>query len=166
MKIKITNNNLQRFSNKLNVDFSDLSNNLADSIAQEGVEIAKGYYAGTKIDVSVEPLEAGHNRVVASGDQVAYMEFGTGEYARGTYQGKLPTQPITFTTSSKKTITTNGWEYYYNNPDTKVTVNGKKGWYLNNNAFVTGRPAGNQMFYTSQDLRSRIKKIVKNLKRR
>ena len=170
MGIKVTKNGLEKFKAKLEVrtteDFSDV---VANAIADEGELIAKTKYMGTNVEV-LGHSEAvnGETSIIARGNQIAYMEFGTGLIGDGTYpdKSKLPKEPITFESpkprggrkSNPENIhTTNGWEYYYDNPKTKV---GDSGWYYQGK-LTKGQPAQAQMFYTAKELRDKIPKIVK-----
>ena len=94
---------------------------------------------------------------------IAYHEFGTGIYAQGSYpdNSKLPTQTLTFESPKGKQQTTQGWEYYYKNPDTKRSIGGKAGWFIGNGVFVTGNVAGAEVYYTSKALREDASKIAK-----
>lgn len=158
---------LQNFKQKLlnlkNID----TNEIANAIADEGVKIANFEYSipiynlSTKerasIKVNKEYAIEGKSSVVAYGDQVAFIEFGTGNYARGTYEGDLPKSGVPITGQ---------WEYYYDNPETKKTIGGQHGWFLNNGIFVTGHSAGNQMYRTAKSLRENSAYIVKKVIRR
>lgn len=154
---------LKRFGRKLSK--YDIGNNFVDIVAEEvanvGIEIATEEYKGLNVTIDKQILGNGESQVVASAKGLNYVEFGTGEYAKGTYQGKLPTQTFNFESPKGKPQSTQGWEYYYSNPDTKRTIGGKHGWFIGNGIFTTGRVAGNQMFYTSDRLRNEIPTIVK-----
>lgn len=150
----------QRRLKKFNIG-KQFADTVADSVADRGVEIAREEYKGENVDVRKETLGNGETQIVASGKGLAYMEFGTGEYAKGTYQGKLPTETISFESPKGKPQSTQGWEYYYPNEDTKTTIGGKHGWFLGNGVFTTGKVAGNQMFYTGDRLKQEIPTIVK-----
>lgn len=166
---------LGRFKKKMsyfsNIDLDDL----CDAVAKEGVEVAKQNYADPVVGVSQDDLngirvyaekaQGGTAKVVASGDKIAYIEYGVGEYARGTYKGKLPTEPISFESPKNFQQTTNGWEYYYDNSKTKKEVNGVKGWFTKidgERKFLTGHSAGNQMFMTATHLKKNKIEIVRN----
>lgn len=141
---------------------------VSSDVADKGVESARTAYLGlgvSRAEVSKEISVDGDYAVVAIGDGLAFEEYGTGYYAEGTYKGKLPTQTITFE-SAGQTRSTQGWDYYYDNPDTKITVGGTKGWMLGSN-FMTGNVAGNQMYNTSVELGEQapqvVEKVVKEL---
>ncbi len=86
---------------------------------------------------------------------IAFDEFGTGEYAKGSYKGDLPKQSITFW-SSKQKHTVPKWVYYYNNPKTKVTHGGIKGWMFGK-TFSIGNNASNRMYYACKLAKKRIR---------
>lgn len=131
---------------------------LAFAIAQKGKDIADNYYAGASVNVMVE--NGNPAKVVAEGQQVRYLEYGTGSQgALSGYEGNLPTEPITFESPKGDLQTTQGWKYNYRNPKTKVVEMGQIGWYFGGK-FTTGRPAEAQMWKTARDLREQAKSIV------
>ena len=120
------------------------------AIAERGKELAQEKYSGD-IVVTTENIGNGRAKVIASGEKVAFYEYGYGVEGRDSaYQGQLPTEPITFE-SAGNTHTTQGWEYYYPNSKTKRTVGGQEGWF-HNRQFVTGQPAQAQMWRTANEL--------------
>lgn len=123
-------------------------------------EIKKAYAGVVNVNVVVEEYKGGFTIYAKDKNSrnpvIAFNEFGTGFYAKGTYPGKLPTQLISFT-SAKKTRSTKGWVYYYDNPDTKVTHGGIKGWMTPNGLFHTGQVANSTMY-------NACKKIVKRVR--
>lgn len=147
---------LQKYSN-----FTDYTAKLISAIVDKGVEIAREEYAGVadvKIDYEKTPLGG---KIIAIGDQIAYLEFGTGEYAKGTYEGKLPTKGVPITGK---------WTYYYDNPLYKCTVDGEKGWFTNKKSadgtltFEIGQKAGNQMYRVYKQLREALPSIIGSIK--
>lgn len=151
---------LQNFRKKLNSykSMGSITSTLAHRIADKGMEIAQEEYADRKVDISKEEIEPGRVRVVAKGKGLAFDEFGTGLVGKGTYGGKLPTETIEFESPKGSPQSTQGWEYYYNNPKTKVDG----GWYAGK-VFHRGQPAKAQMFNTSLKLRDEMSKIAKEL---
>lgn len=120
------------------------------AIAERGKDLAQEKYDGDVI-VTAESLGGGKAKVIASGEKVAFYEFGYGVEGRDSgYQGQLPTEPLTFE-SAGDTHTTQGWEYYYPNSKTKRTVCGQQGWF-HNKEFVVGQPAQAQMWRTANEL--------------
>lgn len=130
-----------------------------NKILDYGVKYAKSCYAGKDFDVKKEP-----HKIVASGDGIAFEEFGTGfvgYYSNYPYKA-LPTQDITFK-SRNKLITTKGWIYYYPNKATKRVIKQKSGWFKPGGDFTEGSPAYAEMWNTSVAIRLHIKEIIKNL---
>lgn len=91
--------------------------------------------------------------IYAKGNAVAFFEFGTGEYAKGTYQGELPQSGVPLTGK---------WEYYYKS-EHKGERNGIKGWFLDEEKirFVKGNKAEAEMWETSQYIREQAHLIFR-----
>lgn len=159
-----------------NIDLSGLKNvrdklqrlkaitndDIAMAVAERGKDLAQSKYGGDVV-VTAESLGGGKAKVIASGEKVAFYEYGYGVEGRDSaYQGQLPTEPITFE-SAGNTHTTQGWEYYYPNSKTKRTVGGQEGWF-HNRQFVTGQPAQAQMWRTANELeQGEAKKAIEQL---
>lgn len=128
----------------------------SSNVADKGVELARAAYIGMDIsraEVSKEPSDNGDYAVVAQGDGLAFEEYGTGYYAKGTYKGELPQTGVPITGK---------WEHYYDSKF-KDEVDGKKGWWTSaegQGTFMIGEYAGNQMYYTSVELGEQAPKIV------
>ncbi len=163
MGIKINDKGLKRFENNLKSNFSDLKDEVALAFAERGVEIAKSKYSSESIQVSAELISNGHAVVRAKGDQLGYLEFGTGIQGEGKYpdESKLPTQTLEF--ESPKSVPgktqgvprkTKGWVYNY-----------MKKLYHPENKDVVGRPPQAQMFYTAQELKAEKGEIIKKVLR-
>lgn len=148
---KVTVTGITNFRNRLQKLKQTTSDELALAISKYGSDYAQSLYSGDSIMVSAENTGNGKAKITAEGKQVAFLEYGTGLVGKGSYEGNLPTEPITFE-SAGKTHTTNGWEYYYDNPDTKATVNNVKGWFWGNN-FSEGWKAQAQMWHTAEHIR-------------
>lgn len=147
---------LKRFQTKLEkLSIPQLSNDLANSIAEEGSRIAKEQYAGTAVFVQAVEASNGEASVVATGDQINYMEFGTGIVGKGTYQGELPTRDFTFESPKGSPQVTHGWEYNYPNAKTKRN----DGWFYNGE-FTQGHIAEMQMFNTAKLLKEKLHSII------
>ena len=89
--------------------------------------------------------------IYAKGNAVAFFEFGTGEYAKGTYQGTLPTSggPIT-----------DSWIYFYPSSAKRVTKSGTEGWFWDNK-FHRGIRAEAEMWETREFIKQEAKDIVR-----
>ena len=138
------------------------NDDIAMAVAERGKDLAQSKYGGDVV-VTAESLGGGKAKVIASGEKVAFYEYGYGVEGRDSaYQGQLPTEPITFE-SAGNTHTTQGWEYYYPNSKTKRTVGGQQGWF-HNKEFVTGQPAQAQMWRTANELeQGEAKKAIEQL---
>lgn len=141
---------LQKYSS-LNASFT---NQVAEEVARVGEQIAREEYAGiSKVNVTHEKMGRGMSRVVAEREGLAYIEFGTGRPGeQSNYPAdKLPQQGVPIT---------GNWDYYYDS-EHKTTKDGVEGW-MWGKSFIKGRPAGMQMYRTSQRLKHEMANIVKN----
>lgn len=87
------------------------NDDIAMAIADKGKAIAQSRVGGS-ITITTESLGNGKARLNATGDQISFIEFGTGVKGKGTYRGELPTEDISFT-SRGLDFTTSGWIYNY-----------------------------------------------------
>lgn len=123
-----------------------------------GVETAREEYSASGVnptDLRAEVRDDGVD-IVATGEHLAFSEFGTGVRGKDTYEGELPTQTLIFDSHGKEQQT-QGWEYnYYKEQNKDINPN------IPN---FTGIAANAQMFKTSIRLRdelpSEIKKEIK-----
>lgn len=156
---------LKNFLNKvekISSNAPDLHNIISNHLGEVGINEAKTQYSGfKKIDVFLEMSENGVS-IIAEDTKtkptIAYHEYGTGKYSSGKYKGELPTMQLTFEVQGK-TYTTNGWEYYYPNSDTKVQNNGLKGWYFGvegHRVFSTGNNPQHQMYNTAKKIKEEL----------
>ena len=155
---------LKNFRNKLQ-NFAKSSYGMLDEIATEiaikGKDIAITEYAGVNdIIVSHETLGSGRSRVVVKGENIAYMEFGTGKV------GEQSSYPKDKLPQSNVPITKN-WIYYYPSQYKRTSSSGEQGWYHKFDgetkaSFIKGQPAGMQMYRTSQRLKTQMADIARN----
>lgn len=155
----VKRNDLNRYYSRLKRIASDnLGERVVDLLVNEGAKEARTQYAGTHFEVTSEQ-DGQNGTVIASGMGIAYVEYGTGLIGKGTYEGELPTQTLTFESpkQSGKMHTTQGWQYFYDNPQTKVQELG--GWFFGKGYknFTKGRVAGMQMFNTAKSLREYVR---------
>ena len=122
-----------------------------EEICKEAKAFAESKYTSHgHSSINVEYTNNGKTATIyARGKAVAFFEFGTGEYAKGTYQGNLPQSGVPITGS---------WEYYYDS-ESKAEINGIKGWFLGKN-FVKGNQAEAEMWETSQFIAQRARIIL------
>ena len=118
IQAKITAKNesaLDRFVSKINAYSNTSMKGFAEFLADKAEEYLLGLYAGADdITVSVQMSDGGKTAtVLVNGDQVSYLEFGTGirGKARG-YDGELPQQPIIFWAHGTQVVV-HGWTYNY-----------------------------------------------------
>lgn len=162
---KIDTRGLDRFRQRVSlINLSEKKlENIAEAVAERGIQIASRYYGG-RSDVTISSTKegGGHRKLIATGAGLSFEEFGTGLTGKGTYQGKLPTEIIRFPSKFTKTgwDETKGWVYNY-----RRKKRGTDYWWYN--GWLTyGEPAQAQMFKTAQDLRQEIADIViKEIKR-
>ena len=139
---------------------------LATDLVNEGKNKLKQEYsfnlAIENIDVDGYMRTQTKGRIVASGNEVSFIEFGTGKVGEKSGYPKelLPSQTLKFESPIGYPQSTKGWEYYYDNPYTKVKHKGKYGW-LYKKQFTRGMPAGKQVYTTAKYLRENIVKIAK-----
>lgn len=155
MKV-VKRNDLDRYYSKLKtITSGELGEKVVDLLVNEGTREAQSQYSDTHFQVASQKDEL-KGTIIASGSGIAYVEYGTGLVGEGTYEGELPTQTLTFESpkGSGGTHTTQGWEYYYDNPQTKVLG----GWFFGkgHRNFTRGRVAGMQMFNTAKSLREYV----------
>ena len=150
----VKRNDLERFLNKLkNASKINEDNRIIKIIAEKGKELAEKNWGGRAIITS----EISDNKCTISAfnidgrKPIAYIEFGTGEVGRGTYEGNLPTENVPIT---------GHWEYYYDS-EHKVTLNGVKGWFWGK-TFIKGDIADAPMWHTANELREYINSDLKN----
>lgn len=143
---------IKSFRKRLQALKSISNDDIVMAVAEKGKDIAQSRYGGDVV-VSAESLGGGKAKIIASGEKVAFYEYGVGTQGEESgYQGNLPTEPITFE-SAGETHTTQGWQYNYPNPKTKKTVGDSVGWFYDGK-FTDGAPAQAQMWKTANELQN------------
>jgi hypothetical protein len=135
------------------ISSEDMRNKIANEIAKKGAEFAVEEYSGENVVVSTNEASDGKAKIVAQGQEVAYIEFGTGEEGRATYPGILPSVGVPLTGS---------WQYYYPSKHKRTLKDGTLGWF-HNKKFHIGRKAGACMWRTAIDLRKDAIAIAKGV---
>lgn len=147
----------------------NIERELVREVVDKGCDIARTEYAD--IDGVAVSGAYGNNtgQVIASGKEVAFIEFGTGRVGEGTYpETHLPTGTISFEDASGTMQSTSGWQYYYPSKYKRVSKKtGEEGWFHKPDGekeakFYTGQQAGMQMYRTAQRLKMACKAIIKN----
>lgn len=120
-----------------------------------GVETAREQYSASGVtpeDLRAEVRDNGVD-IVATGEHLAFSEYGTGVVGSGTYEGELPTQTLKFESPQGAEQSTEGWQYNYRKEQGQT----ERDW--------TGFRANAQMFKTSrrlqEELPSEIRKEIK-----
>ena len=157
---------LKNFAKKLEKiggQTSDFKHQLVKKITQRGKEIAQQEYDSSnikKVNVTKHSNKNGTGQIIAEGEKLAYIEFGTGRKGESS---NYPTENL-----PKEGVPITGeWEYYYPS-EHKVTKDGKEGW-MWGKVFMEGQEAGMQMYRTSkrleQEMKSMVKEFVKEVKK-
>lgn len=148
---RVTVTGIENIRNRLQRLEQSTSDELATAIAEYGRDYAQSLYSGESVMVTAENTGKGRARITASGSQVAFLEYGIGTRGENSYQGELPTQPITFVNRRKKTQTLDQWTYNYYQ---KTVDEGAK--------LVEGFSAKAQMWNTAENIRQGgAKKAIK-----
>lgn len=135
------------------------------AIAYKELSVA---YSSTEFKVQPPEINGTKCTIYVKGDEIAFDEFGTGIYAKGTYKGKVPQQPIAFMSAGYQQIVPK-WTYYYTwqgdplkNP--KAEVNGVLGWFTTNPKGAHWRNQG-KTFHKGQNASNRFYNAVQNIKK-
>ena len=147
----------------------NIERELVREVVDKGCDIARQEYSSIEgVEISAK---YGHNsgQIIASGKEVAFIEFGTGRVGEGTYpKTHLPTGTISFEDASGTMQSTKGWQYYYPSKYKRVLKKtGEEGWFHKPDGekdakFFTGQQAGMQMYRTAQRLKVECKAIINN----
>lgn len=143
---------------------SEKKNSKLDYVGTIAYDVLNRRYSTTEFSVDKPVTEKGKCVIYARGEGIAFDEFGTGFYAKGSYKGELPTQTLTFV-SADYVQTTDGWEYYYTwqgdpkkNP--KREYEGVKGWFTKKEGspyFHTGNSASNRFYDAVVEIKGKFK---------
>lgn len=147
--------NLKRYKKAIDVE------KIYTIVGNVGEDIAKEEYSNSGVSPNSISHTVDNNTVeiIASGEHLAFTEFGTGVVGEGSYQGNLPNASMKLQFESPKGVqqSTDGWEYNYRAKQSKEKGETIKDW--------KGFPAKAQMFNTSQRLQNElgenIRKFVK-----
>lgn len=144
-------NTLDRFLQRLD-KAQKKRENIVENIAETAKQVAENYYAidNAKTPVQISYVITGkHIKLTATGNGLAFREFGTGIRGKGTYDGTLPNEAFIFESPKGVPQTTFGWQYNYRKEQGQTT----KDW--------VGFESQAQMFNTAQDLRRIYSKNIK-----
>jgi len=142
---------LQDYQKKLKPKLDEICKRLAEIGAQEArlrLGFARGY-GNTDARVDVVKMDNGY-KIVMSGKDIYFIEFGTGIYA-GEYAGD---------TSNVSVGTMPGdWS------DSHAQMFSRRGYWFYDNVFYRGTPAEMPMYYAGQAIRSNEKRIAQEVLR-
>ena len=139
---RVTVKNITGFRNRLQKLKQTTNDELALAIAEYGRDLAQSLYSGDSVIVTAESTGNGKARITTEGKQVAFLEYGIGTSGEGSYEGKLPNQPITFINRRKQPQTVDEWLYNYYQKT--IDKDAKP---------VEGFTAKAQMWHTAEDIR-------------
>ena len=149
---------LHNFRKKLNSlaisseTISKILSKILNRIAKISIEYAQRFFNKGTVEFYPEYYKNGV-RIFAEGDEIAYVEFGTGELGNGSYEGQLPENQISFYSSrfGRDIVLDYGWTYSYANKidETKPTWEG----------FEAQAP----MWKTAQHMREVIPQIIREV---
>lgn len=152
MAVKVDLSGLNNFRKKVeNINTQTIINKILVALCESGKQKANELYTGYDVDIDYE-VSGNRASILANGEYVAFLEYGTGEYAKGTYKGNLPQSGVPIT---------GNWEYYYDS-DSKAEVNGQKGWWFGG-SFQIGNEAQAQMWNIRNYLKENARTIIKNV---
>lgn len=123
-------------------------------LAEIGLYVAELHYAGGSIDgnddvqVTVEPIENGY-KIVASGEDVFFLEFGTGVAAGNGYDTSVIDPPVDISPGS--------WSKTH-----KKQFSEKGYWYYNGRKYEMTTPRMG-MYHTAKEIETRVKKIAQEV---
>lgn len=154
---------LERFKSVLEKLRTNIKSNKENPLIKRIIDISmeelEKAYSGKNVKIVLKKTKGGFTIYVKDKNiknpTIAFDEFGTGFYATK-YPGQLPKQRITFQSAGKKR-STQGWVYYYDNPDTKVTHGGMKGWMTPNGAFHIGQNPNATMYNACIRIKARLR---------
>ena len=112
--------------------------------------LLSGSWSTPNILVSVEQTENGW-AVVANGKEVCFIEFGAGVYYNGgnsSYLGNRPAKVVGIGEYGKGKGKRDMWVFYDNSGD---------------KTFTHGTPANNALYFTAQDMRSKIAETARSI---
>lgn len=124
-----------------------------NEISDIAYDILSASYSSTAYEVKKPVIDNGVANIYVVGDGIAFDEFGTGFYAKGSYKGSLPTITLEFESAGFTQIT-DGWDYYYTwkgdpSRKPKKEYSGVKGWFTKKEGkpyFHTGNRASNRFY--------------------
>lgn len=134
---------LQEYKRKIKPKMLEVCKRLAEIGAQEAnahLTLANGNDNAT---IDTVPMDGGY-KLVMSGSDVYFIEFGTGSDVEPHYQVSVPVFSGSWSMEHAKKYTQQGWWWYGGEP-------------------LTGTPAYMPMYYAGKKMREEIPRIVKEV---
>lgn len=139
---------LQKYERQIRPKLDEVCRRLAETGAQEArlwAQMARAY-GNDDVKVDAVPMENGW-KIVMSGQDIYFVEFGTGMYA-GEYPGE-----------ANVSVGIMPGDY----SDTHAQQYSKYGYWFYDNIFYRGTPAEMPMYHAGQRIREQMPKIVKEV---
>ena len=140
---------LERYQKDIKPKLDEVCKRLAEIGAQEAslhIKMASGYSGNDDARVSVEPMENGY-KVVMSGADIYFIEFGTGIFA-----GEYPRD-----VNVSVGIMPGDWS------DEHAQQYSRYGYWFYDNVFYRGTPAEMPMYWAGKRMREEMPRIVKEV---
>ena len=136
---------LREYEKKVKPKLDEVCRKLAEIGAQEArARFARGDHGNGGVVVTVEPMSNGY-KIVASGHDVYFIEFGTGFFAHPHgYETSVPVYPGSWSESHAQQFSEKGYWYY----------GGEK---------LQGTEAEMPMYYAGRAIRENEKRIVREV---
>lgn len=134
---------LEKYQKEIKPKLDEVCKRLAEIGAQEAnahLVLADG---NTDAAITVEAMEGGY-KLVMSGSDVYFIEFGTGSDVNAHYQVSVPVFAGSWSMEHKQMYAKNGWWWY-------------------GGEVLTGTPAYMPMYYAGKRMREEIPRIVKEV---
>ena len=134
---------LQELNEIFNLDL--ICQKLAMIGADEAMRrFARGDHGNSDVNVDVLPIENGY-KIVASGEDVYFIEFGTGVFANPNgYATTIPVYPGSYSEQHAQQFSTKGFWYY----------GGEK---------LQGTEAENAMYYAGKAIRDNMSRVIQEV---
>lgn len=136
-------NELKRYQNVIKPKLDEVCKRLAEIGAEEARNRVRGNYGNTDITITVEKIDNGY-KIVASGTDVYFIEFGTGDQVSAHYDTSVPVGWGTWSVAHKQML------YRY-------------GFWTYKGEELTGTEAEKPMFYAEQKIRQEEERVAREV---
>lgn len=136
-------NELKQYQNQIKPRLDEVCKRLAEIGAEEARSRVRGNHGNTDITITVERIDNGY-KIVASGTDVYFIEFGTGDQVSAHYDTSVPVGWGTWSAEHSQQL----WKHGF------WTYKGEK---------LTGTEAEKPMFYAEQKIRQETKRVTEEV---